>query len=75
MKIRYFDNAATTCVKEDVFNEMKPYLKENFGNPSSLYSIGRSSKRAIEDARKKVASLINCNPRRNLFYRVWIWKW
>ncbi len=61
-KIRYFDNAATTKVKPEVLEAMLPYLKENYGNPSSLYSIGRNSKKAIEEARKKVANLINCNP-------------
>lgn len=62
MKVRYFDNAATTKVKEEVLREMVPYFCENYGNPSSLYSIGRSAKRAIEEARRKVALLINCNP-------------
>ena len=62
MKIRYFDNAATTRVKREVLEEMLPYLEEKYGNPSSLYSIGRISKKAIEEARKKVAALINCNP-------------
>lgn len=61
MKIRYFDNAATTRVKEEVLQEMLPYFTEKYGNASSLYSIGRISKKAIEEARKKVASLINCN--------------
>ena len=60
-KIRYFDNAATTKVKPEVLEAMLPYLKENYGNPSSLYSIGRNSKKAIEEARKKVADLIHCN--------------
>lgn len=62
MKIRYFDNAATTKVKKEVLEEMLPYFDENYGNPSSLYSIGRVSKKAIEEARKKVAELIKCNP-------------
>lgn len=62
MKIRYFDNAATTRVKEEVLNEMLPYFSEQYGNPSSLYSIGRSAKKKVEEARKKVAKLINCNP-------------
>lgn len=62
MEIRYFDNAATTRVKKEVLEEMLPYFNEKYGNPSSLYSIGRISKKAIEEARKKVASLINCNP-------------
>lgn len=61
MKIRYFDNAATTRVKKEVLEEMLPYFNEKYGNPSSLYSIGRISKKAIEEARKKVATLINCN--------------
>lgn len=61
MKIRYFDNAATTRVKEEVLQEMLPYFTEKYGNASSLYSIGRISKKAIEEARKKVANLINCN--------------
>lgn len=62
MDIKYFDNAATTKVAKEVLDEMLPYLKEEFGNPSSMYTLGRSSKRAIEDARKKVARLINCEP-------------
>lgn len=62
MKIRYFDNAATTRVKEEVLEEMLPYLKEEFGNPSSMYTIGRGARRAVEEARVRVARLINCNP-------------
>ena len=61
MKIRYFDNAATTSVKKEVLEEMLPYFTEKYGNPSSLYSIGRISKKAIEEARKKVAALLNCS--------------
>lgn len=62
MKIRYFDHAATTRIKKEVLDEMMPYLEEKYGNPSSLYSIGRMSKKAIEEARKKVANLIGCQP-------------
>lgn len=62
MDIKYFDNAATTKVKKEVAEAMMPYLQEEYGNPSSLYSIGRSAKKAIEEARKKVANLINCMP-------------
>lgn len=62
MDIIYFDNAATTKIKTEVLNEMMPYLTRNYGNASSLYSIGRTSKRAIENARRQVAQLINCNP-------------
>lgn len=62
MEVKYFDNSATTRVKEEVFKEMIPYLSIEYGNPSSLYSIGRSAKRAISEARRRVASLINCSP-------------
>ena len=62
MKVVYFYNAATTEVKTEVLNEMLPYFSEQYGNPSSLYSIGRSAKKKVEEARKKVANLINCNP-------------
>lgn len=62
MDIIYFDNAATTKIKTEVLNEMMPYLTKNYGNASSLYSIGRTAKRAIENARRQVAQLINCNP-------------
>lgn len=57
----YFDNAATTRVKQEVFKEMVPYFTEQYGNPSSLYHIGRTAKKAIEEAREKVANLINAN--------------
>ena len=62
MEIKYFDNAATTKVKKEVLEKMLPYFQEQYGNPSSLYSIGRSAKKAVEEARKKVAQLINCMP-------------
>ncbi|MFR3182101.1 MAG: cysteine desulfurase NifS [Clostridia bacterium] len=67
MEIRYFDNAATTKVKEEVLKEMFPYFSVEYGNPSSMYSIGRSSRRAIETARKRVAELINCKPKEIYF--------
>lgn len=62
MEVKYFDNSATTRVKDEVFKEMIPYLSIEYGNLSSLYSIGRSAKRAISEARRRVASLINCSP-------------
>lgn len=60
MNIKYFDNAATTRVKEEVLKEMIPYFSVQYGNPSSLYTIGRYNKKAIEKARRQVADLINC---------------
>ncbi len=61
METIYFDNAATTKIKTEVLNEMMPYLSMEYGNASSLYSIGRRAKRAIENSRKQVATLLNCN--------------
>ena len=49
MNIIYFDNAATTKIRRDVLDEMMPYLTTGYGNASSLYSIGRQSKRAIDN--------------------------
>lgn len=57
----YFDNAATTKVKDEVFKEMVPYLTQEYGNPSSIYNIGRKAKKAIEEAREKVAKLIGAD--------------
>ncbi len=54
----YMDNSATTPVRKEVVEEMLPYMTENFGNPSSIYDLGKVSKRAIEEARKKVANAI-----------------
>ena len=62
MDIIYLDNGATTKIKTEVLNEMMPYLTTEYGNASSLYSIGRKAKKAIEKARKQVAELINCKP-------------
>lgn len=60
MNYIYFDNSATTKINTEVLNEMMPYLTTEYGNASSLYTIGRNSKRAIERARKQVAELIKC---------------
>ena len=62
MKLRYFDHAATTKIHEDVFKEMIPYLTNEYGNASSAYTLGRTSKKAIENSRKKVAKLIGAKP-------------
>lgn len=58
MKIRYFDHAATTPVSEVVLKEMLPYFNREYGNASSMYSLGRSAKRALEEARNRVANAI-----------------
>lgn len=58
----YFDNSATTRLDDNVLKEMLPYLKENYGNASSIYKLGRTSKKAIEEAREKVSKILNCKP-------------
>ncbi len=59
MKIRYFDHAATTPVRPEVLNSMIPFFGTEYGNPSSMYTIGRSSRRAVEEARSEIARAIN----------------
>jgi len=66
-KIIYFDHAATTAVKDEVLKEMLPYFNLEFGNPSSLYSLGRRNKKTIEEARDKVAKAINSNSKEIYF--------
>ncbi len=58
----YLDNAATTSLDPQVLEAMMPYLTTNFGNPSSIYSYGRESRMAIENARKSVAKTLNAHP-------------
>ena len=61
-KTVYLDNAATTPLSRGVFNAMRPWLEEQYGNPSSLYKIGREARVAIEKARKQVADAICADP-------------
>ena len=61
-KIRYFDHAATTAVEENVLKAMIPYFNLNYGNPSSIYQLGRISKKALENSREKVAKVLNAKP-------------
>lgn len=58
----YFDNAATTPLDKEVLEAMLPYMTEKFGNPSSIYSYGRETRLAIENARKSVAKILNAHP-------------
>ncbi len=67
MKTLYFDYAATTPVSKEVLQEMIPYFELQYGNASAMYEIGRQSKRAIELARKRVASAINARPKEIYF--------
>ena len=61
MKV-YLDNAATTRLDEKVFDTMVPFMKEEYGNPSSIHAFGRKTRSAIEGARKTVAKLLNVSP-------------
>ncbi len=63
----YLDNSATTQVHPEVIDTIQPYLSEKYGNPSSIYHKGREAKEAVEDARKKVADLINAEPEEIIF--------
>ena len=58
----YVDNSSTTRLNENVLYKMLPYLKENYGNASTTYSLGKISSKAIDDSRKKIAKCINANP-------------
>lgn len=62
MKPIYLDNAATTPMDPEVIQAMIPYMETHFGNPSSSHSFGRKTKTAIEQARRKIAGLLNCLP-------------
>lgn len=66
-RLVYVDNAATTKIADNVLDAMLPFLKENFGNASSIYSVGRESKKAIENARKRVANAIGALPQEIYF--------
>lgn len=63
----YFDNAATTPLDPDVFEAMKPFFLQDFGNPSSTHAHGRRVRAAIESSRKTVAGLLNCTPGEIIF--------
>jgi cysteine desulfurase len=66
-KIIYLDHAATTSVKPEVLDVMLPYFTEKYGNPSSIYSLGRENKKAIDDAREKVAKALNAQSKEIFF--------
>lgn len=63
----YADNAATTILDQDAFDAMKPYLLENYGNPSQLYGFGKTAKKAIKEARAIIAQCINAEPDEIIF--------
>ncbi len=65
----YLDNAATTPLDPQVMEAMLPYLSTHFGNPSSIYSYGRETRLAVENARKTVARLVKASPGEIFFYQ------
>jgi cysteine desulfurase len=67
MKTIYLDHAATTPTDPQVVDAMLPYFTERFGNPSTLYSLGREAKRAVEEARERIASTIGAKPEEIVF--------
>ncbi|MFC1953762.1 IscS subfamily cysteine desulfurase [Chloroflexota bacterium] len=67
VKLVYLDNNATTQVADEVREAMLPFLSQEHGNPSSIHSIGRDARKAIENARRQTARLLNAQPRRLIF--------
>lgn len=63
----YLDHAATTPVDEAVIEAMLPYLRERFGNPNSIYRLGRQARQALDEARERVAAFFGAEPREILF--------
>lgn len=63
----YFDHNATTPVLDEVFEAMVPFLKDQWGNPSSIHWAGRGTRKSVEDARERVCSLLNCAPLELIF--------
>jgi cysteine desulfurase len=63
----YLDNAATTPLDPEVFEAMRPFMLEDYGNPSSTHAHGRKVRAAIESSRKKIAELLNCTPGEIIF--------
>ena len=61
-KIIYADNAATTAMSDKAIEALTPYLKEVYGNPSSLHTVGQTAKEALEEARARVAKCLNADP-------------
>ena len=63
----YADNAATTKMSPTAIGAMMPYLSENYGNPSSLHSVGQAAAEALADARGRIAAILGCDAREITF--------
>lgn len=66
-KLIYLDNAATTALRPEVFDAMKPYFLENYSNPNSIYTFAQQSKKAMEESRETIADLIGAKPKEIYF--------
>ena len=64
----YFDNAATTPIRKEVIDLMSNSMLSVYGNPSSIHGFGRSAKSSIENARKSMSKLLNCEPQEIIFH-------
>ena len=64
----YLDHAATTKIRDEVFDTMLPYLKEEYGNPSSVYALGRSAHKALDRAREQVRAALGARAAREIFF-------
>ena len=67
MDVVYFDNNATTKVADEVFQEIRPYFSELYGNPSSMHNFGGQVGAKIRKAREQVAQLLGCDPSEVIF--------
>ena len=61
-KLIYLDNAATTKVKDEVYEAMEPYFREFYGNPSSMYRFAGEAKKKVEESRETIAEFLNAKP-------------
>lgn len=71
MEIKYFDHSATTPVDKKVLEAMMPYFSEEYGNPSSVYNIGKSNKEVINICRMKIANLLGAKVNEIYFTSRW----
>lgn len=63
----YLDNAATTALDDEVVEAMRPYFEERYGNPETVYRLGREAKKAVEDSRAAIADILKCKPEEIFF--------
>ena len=67
----YLDNAATTALSQEVIDEMLPFMKQHYGNPSSIHAYGREVRSKMEKGRKLISKLLNCSPSEIYFHIKW----